>query len=316
MKKFLVILLSFYSVLGISADLKEVLLEIALDGGTGDLTLGSGIQIADHIVLTVNHLIAQETRNLSSERFRRDETIKTNQSTTESEYVDTPNEKSQNQQCIDREFHSVLLANNNKDTFVIKNDCSRFSYVRVYKIVSYDQNEPLEEDPIQILLLTSEKPELPEKLRPKFLNEKWSENDMIFSSLKIAFSIANNEKAPWTISNVLWERHEPAFALAHNKVPAFTIAPIHSAGGMSGGGIFESERLVGLLSGDSFHCEVACSDAKRINLYEKLFKRYSWDMTSHEEPNVTKFISNKGFSGVFVKELNFENLKKAIQRGI
>lgn len=310
MKKIVFLIFSCcYSISVFSISLQEVLLKIAVDGNTEDGIFGNGILITDDIVVTVNHLVDRDKNyTFDQEKFLPNETVEKNQGKT---YLETCYDDDRNKNVY-HGFKPVLLVNNHKNVFVIKKEFSGYFHQKVLKIVSYNQNEPFEKDPVQILLLSSNKPILPDNLRARFFNEEWSTLGKILPSLKIEFSTINKSNETWKIFYFFWDRKEPTLAFAYPEGKDFIISPLHVACGMSGGGIFSNGLLVGIMSACTYSCEISLCPSSKKTIYESLFSRYSWSMDIDTSFDGLKFKSIQGFSGAIVKELNFEDLKRAI----
>lgn len=303
MQKLFLLLGLFYSCLVLSLDLKEIISTIAVDGNTGSFMIGSGVQITEDIVLSVNHLVTRYDAGYSPEKFKRNETIQKNPSYTEN--------LSEKQQKCD-EIEPVLLVNNGKNIFIIKKQNENYSFAKVLRVIPYDPNDLVESDPIKVLLLSFNKPHLAESLREKFFDEKWR-GDKILPSLKLTFSYLDHELEPWGISDIFWERKETTFALLHPSGSEFFISPIQTGARMSGGGLFLPDgRLIGLLSGDIVNIEGPIGMAAKLSAYRNLFEKFSWEVNLHDESGKIYLKSNPGFHGATIKTLNFDDLQKAL----
>jgi hypothetical protein len=260
--------------------------------------VGNGIEISENVILTVAHVIGDSEIKKSKLDccFESGKTIDGNGNSinwkfVEMEEVDEPELK----------FRSVLLLRTSMDIYVIRRNGSNYFSEKVVKKLEYD-NEPAENDPVRILLLSENVSSLNE-LSDSF---GFPSNSAVIAAkpVNIRFSARTSDTSPMQLKPFVWKSIEQDILFL--DAGDFCVSKLYVGNGMSGGGVFFKNRLVGLLRAKvQGSINLTLSDASTETVNE--FKKHSWDIQG--ENGIYKISTD---AMTIIKKIEFNKIVQAL----
>lgn len=270
-------------------------------GGVESFYFGSGIEIYENVIVTLGHVLNEKTGLLPETNiFVEGTTIFGVEDDSLNKHFREIKEEYNS--CAS--FGSVLIARNAAGVFVIRKDQSGYFAEKAVRVIDYGNDGTLHEDEVKIIVLNQDVSLPPKELGDYFLSDESWTSAPFLSRVSIRFSMwAKSQVNSWC-----WQSSGDKQVLLHpycSKFPFDTsVSKLRCGAGMSGGGLFAENKLVGLLSGNAGFSGMFCDS----NLDYSMLTENGWKVELVEDGKY-RFSSDQV---EIIKRIDFDRLIQVI----